>query len=271
MRARTHARTHACTRSCPCGDTQAQVALKEVAVARKKYADGQALQYDEMADRIVKLPWQLVLRFRDHAHACVKLSVSFCVFVFLTVSVHTVPGTWVAATDTCARAHANTHTHTHEFTRTHVHTHTDAGAASIRCAQHRGAAVHKNLHRPVNSNLLCLRLSFPRSIDVAFQLNACSPSSINDPSSLCHFSHVRARAMPNSAKSLRGTVKPASSHLAGNHGVMPTRCSQSLSHADALQPNMEQSSACCATWTDSAGCMLAMSKSRNDSLFVIRT
>merc|ERR1719238_2542292 len=74
MRARTHARTHACTRSCPCGDTQAQVALKEVAVARKKYADGQALQYDEMADRIVKLPWQLVLRFRDHAHACVKLS-----------------------------------------------------------------------------------------------------------------------------------------------------------------------------------------------------
>ena len=76
-----HAHTHARTHACPCGDTQPQVALKEVAVARKKYADGQALQYDEMADRIVKLPWQLVLRFRDHAHACVKLSVSLCLCV----------------------------------------------------------------------------------------------------------------------------------------------------------------------------------------------
>ena len=80
-----HAHTHARTHACPCGDTQPQVALKEVAVARKKYADGQALQYDEMADRIVKLPWQLVLRFRDHAHACVKLSVSLCLRVCVCI------------------------------------------------------------------------------------------------------------------------------------------------------------------------------------------
>ena len=55
-------------------DAVSSVALKEVAKARKKYADGQALQYDEMADRLVKLPWQLVLRFKDHATACVQLS-----------------------------------------------------------------------------------------------------------------------------------------------------------------------------------------------------
>jgi len=50
------------------------VALKEVAVARKKYADGQALRYDEVADRIVRMPWQMVVRFKDHARACVQLT-----------------------------------------------------------------------------------------------------------------------------------------------------------------------------------------------------
>lgn len=55
-------------------DAVSAVALKEVAVARKKYADGQALQYNEVADRLVKMPWQVVLRFKDHSKACVQLT-----------------------------------------------------------------------------------------------------------------------------------------------------------------------------------------------------
>ena len=55
-------------------DGVSAVALKEVAVARKKYTDGHALRYDEMADRMVKLPWQIVVRFKDHTKAVVQLS-----------------------------------------------------------------------------------------------------------------------------------------------------------------------------------------------------
>ncbi len=54
-------------------DAVAQVALKEVAVARKKYrehGEGVALPSSAVSDRLMRLPWQVVLRFKDHASSC---------------------------------------------------------------------------------------------------------------------------------------------------------------------------------------------------------
>ena len=67
-------------------DAVSAVALKEVAVARKKYVDGQALPYDDMADRLVRLPWQIVVRFKDHAKGCVQVS-GHAVLRFLALNV----------------------------------------------------------------------------------------------------------------------------------------------------------------------------------------
>jgi hypothetical protein len=57
-------------------DAVSSVALKEVAVARKKYAENpeDPLSYDEMGNRVMRLPFQLMVRFKDHAASCVKLS-----------------------------------------------------------------------------------------------------------------------------------------------------------------------------------------------------
>ena len=69
-------------------DAVSSVALKEVAVARKKYAEHSEvpLSYDEIANRLLKLPIALTLRFKDHATSCVKLSVhSVLRFVALNI------------------------------------------------------------------------------------------------------------------------------------------------------------------------------------------
>jgi hypothetical protein len=58
-------------------DAVAQVALKEVAVARKKYSghrEGVWLPSGAISDRLMRLPWQVVVRFKDHGTACATQS-----------------------------------------------------------------------------------------------------------------------------------------------------------------------------------------------------
>ena len=130
--------------------------------------------------------------FRSHC-------VCMCACVFENLSVHTVPGTWVpvAATDTSARAHANTHTHTRIHTHARAHTYRCRRCFdSLRSTSWRGCT--QKLTQTSEVKLALLTAVFPQSIDVAFQLNARLPSSINDPSSLSHtHTHERSPSQRN--------------------------------------------------------------------------
>ena len=82
-------------------DAVAKVALKEVAVcrdfaAKKVYTEGKAMEWDEVARRLAKFPWQLLLRFHDHAKSFIQISMhEILKFVALNIVARTYTKTYV--------------------------------------------------------------------------------------------------------------------------------------------------------------------------------
>ncbi|EKX38765.1 hypothetical protein GUITHDRAFT_143960 [Guillardia theta CCMP2712] len=67
------------------GDIVASAALKEVALARKKYSE-RVLTWEEMLERLLRFPWFLFQRFREHVESCFNIA-SHTVLKFIALRI----------------------------------------------------------------------------------------------------------------------------------------------------------------------------------------
>eukprot|EP00960_Hanusia_phi_P077736 768736-Hanusia_phi.AAC.2 len=67
------------------GDVVASAALKEVALARKKYSE-RVLSWEETFERMLRLPWFLIQRFREHVESCFNIA-SHTVLKFIALRI----------------------------------------------------------------------------------------------------------------------------------------------------------------------------------------
>jgi hypothetical protein len=126
--------------------------------------------------------------FRSH---CVCVCVCICEFVCTYSTGDLGSGNRYI----CTRARKHTHTRIHTHARAHTYR-CRRCFDSLRSTSWRGCT--QKLTQTSEVKLALLTAVFPQSIDVAFQLNARSPSSINDPSSLSHtHTHERSPSQRN--------------------------------------------------------------------------